>query len=409
MADYVPFSSVGWLDLDDAASRKIGELMRALSEPGTFDPLGLGFVRDGFSDLLAPGVSTIQTRLRYFLFVPWICQEIEKAGLDGTAFLEQLREDESVLISCLRHLGPNNGVQGYSAGGELKRMPSAAYWGGLRTWGIRRIDWSLNDYARQLPLLRRRADRDDDALGALGIEMWTALPPVPKKFLSVDINFDLSLEEASFFIAQIRQTHPRSLLAAACAAPGLAAEAAWPWEVDGGLLTDELTEVLEHARSFSVLTVGPQNLYNLMVAERAQAELQWEVDEIITRFKEELQIWAGTIETEQVRLQRWVENLPDFWRLLSNESVNIRPKSKGFIETMVRAAVKDPRRFAKNATIREAIRKREKDIKGPNDRLGSHAALIAWNQQPFGSQLSYRWSTCLSFLQDLAEAQQVAS
>jgi hypothetical protein len=67
VTEYIPFSSVGWLDLDDAASRRIGELIHALQEPGTLDPLGLGSIRDVFSDLLAPGVSTIQTRLRYFV------------------------------------------------------------------------------------------------------------------------------------------------------------------------------------------------------------------------------------------------------------------------------------------------------------------------------------------------------
>ena len=34
------------------------------------DELGLGSVRDSFADQLFPGTSTIQTRLRYTLFVP---------------------------------------------------------------------------------------------------------------------------------------------------------------------------------------------------------------------------------------------------------------------------------------------------------------------------------------------------
>ena len=406
MTEYIPFSSVGWLDLDDAASRRIGELIHALQEPGTLDPLGLGSIRDAFSDLLAPGVSTIQTRLRYFLFIPWICQQIEAEGLDSTRFLERLREDESILISCLRHLGANNGVQGYSAGEELKRMPSAAYWGGLRSWGIRRINWSLNEYSRQVPLLRHRRDRDDDEMGAHGLEMWSSLPPLPANFLVDDIGFDVSREEASFLVGQIRQTQPGSLLAAACAAPGCSAQASWPWEVDNSRLTEHLIEVLEHARNFSILTVGPQALYNLMIAERARDELQWQVDEAIERATEDLLGWVGTVESEHERYQNWVDDLSAFWAILVEEGTILRPKTKNFIEETLRAAVRDPRRFARDVTVREKIRRREEDIKGPSARLVSHAALAAWKGQQFGSQLSYRWPTCVSFLQDLADAQE---
>jgi hypothetical protein len=247
MTDYVPFSSVGWLDLDEAASKRIGELIRALQEPGTLDPLGLGTVRDAFSEVLAPGTSTIQTRLRYFLFIPWICRQIESDNVQPSRFLERLHEDESLLISCLRHLGPNNGVQGYNAGRELKRMPSTAYWGGLRSWGIRRLDWSISEYARQLPFLRRRVEADDDSISALNLEMWSVLPPAPPAFLEEDVDFRLTLEEASLLVDQIRRAHPRSLLAAACAAPEVAGEASWPWEVDVSLLDVDLVRTLEHA------------------------------------------------------------------------------------------------------------------------------------------------------------------
>jgi hypothetical protein len=343
------------------------------------------------------------------LFIPWICKQIEAEGLEPTRFLERLREDESILISCLRHLGANNGIQGYSAGEELKRMPSAAYWGGLRSWGIRRIDWSLNEYARQVPLLRNRRNRDDDAVGALGLEMWSSLPPIPPNFLGEDIGFEVSLEEASFLIDQIRQAQPRSLLAAACAMPNLSSQAQWPWEIDSSLLTDHLAEALEHARNFSILTVGPQVLYNLMIAERARKELGWQVDEVIEKTSEDLRDWVELIESDHERFHSWVGNLPDFWAILVAEGGNLRGKMIDFIKVIFDASVSDPRHFASNPTVRENIRIREADIKGPGARLVSHTALAAWNLQPFGSQFSYRWPACVSFLQDLAAAQELGT
>ncbi len=44
----------------------------------TRDELGLGAVRDSFADQMFPGTSTIQTRLRYMLFVPWMYRRFEE-------------------------------------------------------------------------------------------------------------------------------------------------------------------------------------------------------------------------------------------------------------------------------------------------------------------------------------------
>ena len=41
------------------------------------DELGLGAVRDSIADHLFPGTSTIQTRLRYMLFIPWLFRTLE--------------------------------------------------------------------------------------------------------------------------------------------------------------------------------------------------------------------------------------------------------------------------------------------------------------------------------------------
>ena len=45
----------------------------------TVDELGVGVVRDTFSDLLFPGTSTLHSRGRYVLFIPWIYQAIERS------------------------------------------------------------------------------------------------------------------------------------------------------------------------------------------------------------------------------------------------------------------------------------------------------------------------------------------
>ncbi|MFH4324843.1 DUF6361 family protein, partial [Acinetobacter baumannii] len=88
---YAPASSAGWLDLDAAASERVGTLLRSLEEPGTLDPLGLGSVRDALSAMLSPGTSVIQTRLRYFVFLPWIFTSLEEQRVSPRDFARKLR------------------------------------------------------------------------------------------------------------------------------------------------------------------------------------------------------------------------------------------------------------------------------------------------------------------------------
>jgi hypothetical protein len=63
-------SSFTWLDYADTDRRQAMDFLSQLGEKGTVDQLGIGTVRDAIADILFPGTSTIQTRARYFLFVP---------------------------------------------------------------------------------------------------------------------------------------------------------------------------------------------------------------------------------------------------------------------------------------------------------------------------------------------------
>ena len=69
---------MGWIDLSTRDRNRILSVLSLLSIPGAVDELGTGVVRDGFSDVLFPGTSTIQTRAKYFLLVPYILMELEK-------------------------------------------------------------------------------------------------------------------------------------------------------------------------------------------------------------------------------------------------------------------------------------------------------------------------------------------
>ena len=63
---------IAWLDTSSDEQRRVRELIALFAQSESRDELGIGQVRDAFSEMLFPGTSVIQTRARYFLFVPWI-------------------------------------------------------------------------------------------------------------------------------------------------------------------------------------------------------------------------------------------------------------------------------------------------------------------------------------------------
>ncbi len=64
-------SRLAWLDYSDHERRKSLDVIGLFREEYTRDKLGIDSIRDRLADALFPGTSTIQTRARYFLFIPW--------------------------------------------------------------------------------------------------------------------------------------------------------------------------------------------------------------------------------------------------------------------------------------------------------------------------------------------------
>lgn len=62
-------SGIAWLDTSPADERRMREIVRLFSDTATLDDLGIGQVRDGLSDLMFPGTSTVHARPRYFLII----------------------------------------------------------------------------------------------------------------------------------------------------------------------------------------------------------------------------------------------------------------------------------------------------------------------------------------------------
>ncbi len=409
MTAYAPASSIGWLDLDAAASERVGTLLRSLDEPGTLDELGLASVRDAFSDMLSPGTSTNQTRLRYFIFLPWLFGRLEAQRVPPVEFSHRLREEEAQLIDCLRPLGPGQGVIGYTAGRDLKQMPSAAYWGGLGSWRLRRHNLSIAEYGQRASTFGTlRPERDDDgSVTKRLLSMWAPLPQPPDDFLKGDITFELGVEEAQVLVDLIRRHHPGTLLAVLCGMPTTAEAAEYPWQLPTVGMPDRLVELLRHARCFSELTIGPQLVYNVLLARKARDELRWDTDELEEKQLSDLVAWGQLINDRYEDLRSWVEDLPQFWHVMAGHGVNGR--TQDFVTAVVKSAIANPVDFANDSVVQGHIYDRELQIKTNRARLAHRSALESWSQTPAGGQFNYRWPITKSYLADIAKALKVGA
>lgn len=386
--------------MDATASERVAALLRALQEPGTLDSLGLGTVRDGFADLLHPGTSTIQTRARYFLFVPWLIRRVDAERVAPARYASRLRHHEVRLIECLRHLPPNSGVIGATAGAALKRMPSEIYWSGLGVWGIRRTTGSLGSFARRPH--RTGVERDDDgAPTSSAFSAWADLPPAPDDFLDAELDFALSRGEAEFLAERITRYVPGSLLGHLAPAPGAAEAADSPWDLPTDEMPSALRATLRHAHCVSDVTEGPQHLYNLLVARKARTDFGRETGAFEQQAGAQLDRWASDMAERRDELADWREQLHEMWGMLARVA-SVPALTRGFVTQCADWALGDPHRLADDPAAQTVIAHRELTLKGRRARLRSGPALEAWNGEARGGRLTYRWEITRSHLRDIA-------
>src|SRR5688572_27445656 len=133
-------SHLAWLDTSESDRRRMMHVIDLFQQKGTVDELGLGGIRDTISDVLTPGTSTIQTRARYFFFIPWIYLALERKRTAAERVTGKARSLEIELSAVLSQSADAAGAIGSLAKASLKRLPSSVYWAGLKRLGFRLFD-----------------------------------------------------------------------------------------------------------------------------------------------------------------------------------------------------------------------------------------------------------------------------
>ncbi|MGH8542087.1 MAG: DUF6361 family protein [Gammaproteobacteria bacterium] len=390
-------SSLTWLDHDASEQERMRRLLGLFEEQGTVDELGIGTIRDSIADQLFPGTSTIQTRLRYFLFVPWIYRQLEEKRSRPDRLRAEARKLQYQLSRALLEGGESEGVIGGFAGRDLKRTPDEIYWGGLLAWGIRRYPGSIARYQEGLDrILHWRTSRlvtdDGESLRDPRGETWHPDLPEPPADLLEETTFSLTREEADFLQERIRLSHPDSLIGILAGAPSKGDYEA-PWMHPAFATLPERTQhLLSHAHRFSDTMHGAALLYNLMLARAGS----WE--EMTQAHGEALAEWIE--EIDPLRLRAW--DLAEFWALVVGHGHRITLPTRLFVERWVEFVAGDKHSLDRPA-VHRLIELREKQLKGPRAMLQNKRALEQWSGSSGLSRLTYRWKEAQRYLNELAE------
>jgi hypothetical protein len=397
-------SSLAWLDFSESDRQTALDVIDLFREKGTVDELGIGTVRDAIADLLFPGTSTIMTRARYYLFIPWIYRRHEGKKTPSNEIANSARKDEIAVIEALAKTADLRGVIGIEARANLKRLPSTIYWQGLGQLGIRRYPGARDGYHRALDAFYKNGGsvvRGDDGHAVVGGRLgnWDPeLPPAPAGFPGT-ATLQLEKTEAEYLRERIIQSAPASLFAFLADRLVDVSKIAFPWEhpLWAQMPATNRSE-LDHARNFSETMHGAALLYNLMLAEKKQDETR------IQEYTDLFSAWADGLLARMAELEAWSRS--GFWDLVRATGARIGLATPAFINTWLGQAIgKNPGALSASEAVRQLITQREHTLKGPLARLGNVHALDLWGGASSSGRLDYRWNRPVkAMLADLRSA-----
>jgi hypothetical protein len=399
-------SRFAWIDVDEASRRAMLDFIDTFRDQGTLDELGIGVIRDAFSDHFFPGTTTVQTRARYFLFVPWIFQRLEEKRTSSADLQRKLRAAELELLEAMRAAGVGEGDRmiGMVSGAALKRWPSSIYWAGLGRWGIRRFAGGQDAYRRGIDALhgRRRVTLDTDGEPAPTADNWDSdpdFPPIPPGF-PAGMTLQMSRAEADYLKHRIRVSCAGSLLAMLVGkSQTLDAESIWRLP-SLGEFKPELQAEIRHARWFAEVIHGATLLYYWSAAAKGnQAERARSAEG-------ELKDWAARLKADWTDLMRWSADRAGFWANGGLRGVTVPERTRRFVDQWLDVVIQHGSSpgIWKHAAALQLIRDRERETKGEaRARLWNPRQLERWDPSGEPGVLDYRWGIAGALLADIED------
>jgi hypothetical protein len=392
----------GWIDFSEEQRDRVNSVINMLSAGGTVDELGIGTIRDSLADWMFPGVSTIQTRPKYFIIIT----EIFLNYLSKHFKNEKVPKLETYLTNeenRIMHLLAKN--YGYKGGegvigvnvardnGELARKASFIYWNGIRIHGLIDTQLSRNEYAAAFDLISKdNDDNEDDVLDNFDHEIKIKAPKFD--IIHQEMNMDLTKSQADFLRDQFKDTqhidkHENNLLTEIIKDKNreeIIINAANFNEAAEVLLTVsdlpiKTKAIIQMALDFDLLTHGAHIRYNMLLHKKAGS----------LSFDDNWNNWLEELEESKTNLETF-----DFNIVFSEIATRVDARTKRFLKSWQEEVLKTPIDYE---VLDKMVYRQEINKKGAKAKLtlkdGEYNTWVGVNR------LGYRFNIVKNIINDL--------
>jgi hypothetical protein len=356
------------------------------------DELGMGSLRDTLANAFFPGITTLQTRAKYFLFVPRMYREIEQERSRRVPAAVRIRQLEEGLLEGLRASG-DHGVIGSQSWRVPQNPASGVYWSGLHKWGIRRFNNTRPHYHRWLDT-NRGATRGSplDEENAQRANSWYE-PPDSDSLLTKP-TMRLRRSHAQFLrdrILAIHDQRERPLLKDLVLAGATPADTPF-WDLDASHEA-ALAELVADARLLSAALHGAMLVYNILCAELKEPTSS-------AGWRDWLNTWS-----EQHPRALWREwDIDAFWERVGKLDDG---HAKAWTGRFLNSWLNQLRQHGPNdRSARRLISDRELEVKPGRARTAGAETLAGWNPQAgvAAQPMAFRWPQARTILSDIHDA-----
>lgn len=147
---------IGYINFGQEERNNLYKVIQSIRDHHAIDELGVGRIRDAFSNRMFPGLSTLQNRAKYFVLLPSLYHQVQKGHYANVREVRQKVIDLEIkmtrqLLNGASHQEERNGITGSTLIDQAERDsskyvkydPSYIYWGGLVTFELVRTNGNI--------------------------------------------------------------------------------------------------------------------------------------------------------------------------------------------------------------------------------------------------------------------------
>ncbi len=389
MGDITPSLKLGYIHMDSKEHADVLQVLRMLTEPGAIDELGIGRIRDAFSDKMFPGTSTLQKHLKYFSLLPQLYRKATERKYNRLSEVkdEIIRLERLMTRKLVEGSNDTRGITGSTTVNKptfVKEDPFYIYNSGLMTFGILRspqvyeliFSASRANNEAPKPKIVESEELADDAVEHLGTVQFCSFPSVDYDFTK-GCNLNLTKEDIDFITGHILLSErcKGSLLRFIVDNHDLVLKSKFPG-ISSDLLPKELARTQDLASKFADFIYAAHLRYNWIYSMRNSESPD---EEVLKKFENAMET-AKSIDIDEV---------------LSEISISEQSPIV-FCKHVANFLAKNDMDGLDNCIIT-----REHKVKGSRRKIANPSYTYDKRRRIHYYKLSYRWEIVTTFAREL--------